>query len=125
MAVQRLEIYKCLVCGIVTEILDAGAGEPVCCGQVMQHQAEQTADPAEEKHMPIIEHCDGGVRVTVGSTRHPMETKHFIQCIELIDGQDVHKRFLSPGDEPIAWFHVESSDVRAREFCNIHGLWVS
>lgn len=125
MAVKRLEVYKCLVCGIVTEILDAGAGEPVCCGQTMQQQVEQTAEADEEKHVPLIQPCCGGVKVVVGSTAHPMESKHFVQCIELIDGQTIHHRFLSPGDAPEAWFPVQSDGLVAREICNLHGLWRS
>ncbi|MDE5880043.1 MAG: desulfoferrodoxin, partial [Desulfovibrio sp.] len=57
--------------------------------------------------------------------RHPMEDKHYIEWIELVtdDGQ-VYRRFLTPADEPEAFFdEVDAAKVTAREFCNLHGLW--
>ena len=123
MAVQRHEVYKCLVCGIVTEIVDAGAGEPVCCGQVMRRLDEKTADAAGEKHVPVVERVEGGIRVTVGSTPHPMDARHFIQWIEVIDGPAVYQRYLQPGDPPEAFFPVTGDGLLVRQLCNLHGLW--
>ena len=31
-----LEIYKCEVCGNIVEVMHAGVGELVCCGQQMK-----------------------------------------------------------------------------------------
>ncbi|MDT8284281.1 MAG: desulfoferrodoxin family protein, partial [Thermovirgaceae bacterium] len=84
---------------------------------------EKTADSATEKHVPVIEKNDGGLSVKVGSVPHPMEEKHFIEWIEVtVDGK-VCKKFLKPGDAPEAFFAVDGNDVKAREYCNIHGLW--
>ncbi len=30
---ERLQIYKCEVCGNIMEVLHEGAGELVCCGK--------------------------------------------------------------------------------------------
>ena len=120
---ERLQIYKCMACGIIAEILDGGDGELFCCGQPMNRLAEKTADAATEKHVPMIEKIDGGYKVTVGSTLHPMEEKHYIEWIELLADGKAYRQFLSPGDAPEAKFCVEAGSVAAREHCNVHGLW--
>lgn len=120
-------VYVCEICGNVAELLRAGQGELVCCGEPMKRMDEQTADSSTEKHVPVIEKTDSGYSVVVGSTLHPMVEKHFIEWIELIvDGKSC-KKFLKPGDEPKAEFCTCTDDaaasVSAREFCNVHGLW--
>ena len=86
---------------------------------------EKTADFTTEKHVPVIEKTAEGYKVTVGSTLHPMEEKHYIEWIELIADGISYKKFLKPGDSPSAEFCVKASSVSAREYCNIHGLWKS
>ena len=123
MATERQQVYKCQVCGIIAEVLDGGAGELVCCGQPMQLLTENTVDAAKEKHVPVVEAAEGGVKVKVGSTAHPMEEKHYIEWIEVIADGRVYRQFLKPGDAPEAFFPVEAAGVVAREYCNLHGLW--
>ncbi len=121
---ERLFVYKCEVCGNIVEMMHVGGGELVCCGQPMKLQEEKTADSATEKHVPVIEAIDEGVRVTVGSTEHPMTEEHYIQWIEVLNGTYVNRKYLKPGDKPMAEFYVKYSDqLVAREFCNIHGHW--
>jgi superoxide reductase len=119
------EVYKCLICGIVVETLEGGAGEPVCCGQPMQRMEEQTAEAAGEKHVPFIERLENGtVKVSVGKeTAHPMEAKHYIQWIELSADGMVLRKHLQPTDAPEAVFAVTGGTLAARELCNVHGLW--
>jgi len=121
----RLEVYKCGVCGNTVEVLTAGGGELVCCGEAMKLMAENTADAAKEKHVPEIEATAEGVKVKVGSVAHPMQEEHYIEWIEIIADGKSYKQFLSPGDEPVATFKVEAKALTAREFCNLHGLWKS
>ena len=123
MATQRLEIYKCTVCGNIVEVIHEGAGELVCCGQPMKQLVENTVDAATEKHVPVVEKTDGGYKVTVGSVVHPMEEKHYIEWIELVADGKAYRQFLNPGDAPQAVFAVEAAEVTAREHCNLHGLW--
>ena len=122
------EIYRCDLCGNVTEVLHAGAGELVCCGQPMELMAEKTEEQeGKEKHVPVISVEDGRVKVNVGSVAHPMEDNHHIEVIEILKGGEVvlSKR-LFPGDEPEAVFCMDDTeDVAARALCNIHGLWKS
>lgn len=120
---ERLEIYKCEACGNIVEVLNGGAGELVCCGESMKRMAENTVDAAKEKHVPVIETVDGGVKVKVGDVAHPMEEKHYIQWIELLADGKSYLQFLNPGDAPEAFFAVSASDLTAREYCNLHGLW--
>lgn len=70
---KRLQVYKCDVCGNIVEMVHAGAGELVCCGQPMVLQAENTVDAAKEKHVPVVTAVKGGFKVTVGAVAHPME----------------------------------------------------
>ena len=122
---KQLEVYKCEVCGNIVEVLHAGEGELVCCGQPMKLFVENTVDAAREKHVPVIEKIDGGYRVKLGSVPHPMEEKHYIEWIGLVAGNKVLRQFLQPGDAPEASFQTTAKDVSARAYCNLHGLWRS
>lgn len=120
---EKLEVYKCDLCGNIVEVLHGGGGELVCCGQPMKLFTENTVDAAKEKHVPVIEKVDGGYKVKVGDVPHPMEEKHFIEFVELIADGKVYRQFLNPGEAPEAMFCIEAADVSAREYCNLHGLW--
>ena len=120
---QKLEVYKCDACGNIVEVLHGGGGELVCCGEAMKQMVENTVDAAKEKHVPVIQAVDGGVKVSVGSVAHPMEEKHLIEWIEIIADGKAYRQFLSPGDAPEATFQVEANEITAREYCNLHGLW--
>lgn len=120
---KQLEVYKCDVCGNIVEMLHAGAGELVCCGQPMNKFVENTVDAAKEKHVPVIEKIDGGYLVKLGAVPHPMEEKHYIEWIELVAGATVLRQFLKPGDAAQAKFETKATGVSARAYCNLHGLW--
>ena len=120
---QRLQVYKCEVCGNIVEVLHEGAGELVCCGQPMKLMVENTVDAATEKHVPVIERTADGIIEKVGSVTHPMEEAHYIEWIELIADGQAFRKFLKPGDQPEALFKVDAVKITAREYCNLHGLW--
>ena len=122
---ERLQVYKCEVCGNIVEVLHAGKGELVCCKQPMKLFVENTVDAAQEKHVPVVEKTAEGIKVTVGSVPHPMEEKHYIEWIEVITDGDGCRQFLKPGEKPEAEFDVKSKKVAVREYCNVHGLWKS
>ena len=120
---QKLQIYKCEMCGNIVEVLHGGDGELVCCGAPMKLYEENTVDAAVEKHVPVIEKTAEGIKVTVGSVPHPMEETHWIEWIELLADGVAYRQFLNPGDAPEALFTITADDVSAREYCNMHGLW--
>jgi len=120
---EKLQVYKCELCGNIVEVLHGGVGELVCCGQPMRLMTENTVDAAREKHVPVIEKVTGGYKVKVGAVAHPMEEKHFIEWIELLADGKAYRQFLNPGEAPEAFFAVEATEVAVREYCNLHGLW--
>ena len=117
------EIYRCPVCGNIVEVLNAGAGELVCCGKPMILLKENTTDAAQEKHVPVVEKTTKGYHVRVGSVEHPMLNEHYIQWIELLTPKSVLRCELKPGCKPEATFFTNEECLCAREYCNLHGLW--
>ena len=122
---ELMQVYKCNICGNIVEVLHAGAGQLVCCGQPMELMKEKTQDIGQEKHVPVIEKTQTGIKVKVGSVPHPMEEKHFIEWIEIIADGRICRKFLRPGNKPEAEFEIKAQKIEAREYCNIHGLWKS
>lgn len=120
---ERLGVYKCSVCGNMVEVVRPGGGGLVCCGKPMENLAAKTADAGKEKHVPVIEKVNGGVKVKVGSIPHPMEDKHYIEWVEVLADGKSYRQFLRPGQAPEALFDLAAGSISAREFCNIHGLW--
>jgi superoxide reductase len=106
-------------------VLHAAAGTLVCCGQDMELQKENTTDAAGEKHVPVVEEAEGGVKVKVGSVAHPMQAEHFIEWVQVLVGGQSYRQFLQPGAAPEAFFAVDAEGLVAREYCNLHGLWKS
>jgi superoxide reductase len=120
---KRREVYKCGVCGNIVEVLHGGKGNLVCCEKPMNLLVENTVDAAKEKHVPVVEKINGGVKVKVGEVAHPMEEKHWIEWVEIIADGKTYRQYLNPGEAPKATFHVTADQITAREYCNIHGLW--
>ncbi|MCT4583789.1 MAG: desulfoferrodoxin [Peptostreptococcaceae bacterium] len=122
---KKLGIYKCELCGNITEVFVAGGGDLACCGQNMKYMEEKTADHSTEKHVPFVEKTEKGYKVRVGeNAAHPMTEEHYIMWIELIVDDLILRKELKPNDKPEAEFEVKHSDnVIAREYCNIHGHW--
>lgn len=120
---KKNEIYKCEKSGLMVEVLQDTEGTPMCCGEPMKLLRENTTDGAKEKHVPVVEKIEGGYRVTVGSVEHPMTDAHYIQWIELVTPTGVLRHNLTPQDKPVAEFKTDATEVEAREYCNLHGLW--
>lgn len=120
---KRLEIYKCEVCGNIVEMVHEGIGEMICCNQPMKNYVANTVDAAKEKHVPVIQRVAEGFKVMIGSVAHPMEEKHYIEWIEFIADGKTYRQFLKPCDKPEATFCIKATNITAREYCNLHGLW--
>ena len=120
---EKLQVYKCQICGNIVSMLHSGDGALVCCGEPMKLMLENTVDAAKEKHVPVIEKTAAGFKIKVGSVAHPMEQSHYIEWIEVIADGKSYRQFLNPGEAPEATFAIEAKNVVAREYCNLHGLW--
>jgi len=131
---QRLELYRCNVCKNIVEVVLEGDGELVCCGEPMELLTPKGSDEMAEKHVPVIDYeCEGaGVTIRVGELPHPMEESHYIQFIEAISKSQktIHREYLYPNEAPKITVNCRSNlgkgdGLRAREYCNIHGLYIS
>ena len=54
-----------------------------------------------------------------------MEEKHYIEWIEIIADGRSYRKFLKPSGKPEVEFEIRAEKIKAREYCNIHGLWKS
>ena len=118
------EIYKCNICGNTIKVIGKGAGQLVCCGEVMHKQTENTTDAAKEKHVPVVTKVDGCYKIAIGSVAHPMEADHYITWIALkTDDGVIHEKFPAPGEKPELVVKTTAKAVKACEYCNKHGLW--
>ena len=122
---KMFEVYKCEVCGNITKVVHNSGGLLVCCGKPMILQQEKTADQGKEKHVPIVEKSEKGIMVRVGSIPHPMEEKHYLEWVEVRDGENVYIRGFKPGEKPETEFFSVDTNVKARAYCNVHGLWTN
>ncbi len=120
---QQREVFVCQSCGNMVEILRAGQGSLVCCNQPMTLSEENTTDAAKEKHVPVLARSGADVTVTVGTVPHPMAAEHYIEWIEVLQGDAVSRHYLNPGAVPQATFELPAGAVVARAYCNLHGLW--
>ena len=120
-----MKFYKCSHCGNIIAYVEDKGPKVICCGEEMNELVPKTADSAVEKHVPVVEVEGNLVKVTVGSTLHPMAEEHFIQWIALETEQGNQRKTLKPGQEPTVTFALTPGDkvVAAYEFCNLHGLW--
>lgn len=86
-----------------------------------------STDAAFEKHLPVIKIDGDKVHVTVSSVIHPMSEAHHISFIALVTDRKAQLKKLSPTQTPEADFALEPGEkvLKAFEFCNLHGLWVT
>ena len=118
---EKLELYRCEICGNIVQIMHEGADALVCCGQpmnkVLPHGIEEEK---KEKHVPVFLNEN---EIQVGSEPHPMLEEHHIEFIQTIsdDKKHIYTKFLDINDKPV--LKINNKYSNAREYCNIHGLW--
>lgn len=124
MSTEKLQLYKCPICGNLVQVILPGAGELVCCGEPMkllkiQHDTSEIG----EKHAPKMDFRENKKFVQVIS--HPMQLEHYIQFIEVYtkDKNELHLKYFKPNDVPEFDISYLKDDIEAVEHCNIHGLW--
>lgn len=119
---SEVTFYRCEKCGNMVALIKSGGGTLTCCEQPMTKLTANSTDAAQEKHVPVIKKENGKIKVTVGSTLHPMLPEHYIEWIALVAKEKVIIQFLNPGEEPKAEF-CEMPSGTVYEYCNLHGLW--
>lgn len=122
---EKMQVYKCDICGNVVEVLHEGGGELVCCGKPMKLLSEKTEDLGAEKHVPVVEVAEDKMFVKVGSAPHPSEENHYIEFIEVIshDNKYIKRKYLSAGEKPELELKPKYKKFYMRAYCNLHGLW--
>ena len=124
---NKLEIYRCKVCGNIIQVLVGGEGELHCCGEAIELMEIKTQEGDKgEYHIPVYIHCnEKGSFVQVGKEPHPMLPEHHIELIEIIseDKKCLKLKYLDIGEEPIMYLKNDSDkNTYALEVCNLHGL---
>ena len=123
---EKLELYKCNLCGNVVEVVKNGAGELVCCAQPMEKIIPQHKEHEKnEYHVPvIIEHEDCN-EIQIGEKPHPMTDEHFIEFIEVYtkDNNKIARHYLTANDIPSIKVPKCFDFGRVVAMCNKHGLW--
>ena len=127
---EKLQLYKCNICGNIIEVINAGEGTLVCCSVPMCFLPEHNNDDEyQEKHVPIVTMEGENKIIRVGTIEHPMQKEHYIVFIEAIspDKKYLKRKYLSPDEHPVMEItqNCDYDSFLARELCNIHGLWVS
>jgi superoxide reductase len=120
--------YKCEICSNIVAVVNAGAGELICCGKPMDEmKVKSVGDEGYEKHVPIVTIDGDKVHVKIGEIPHPMEDAHHLQVVQIIrDGVVVEGKRLYPGHETEITFILEETEgIKVRVICNIHGLWMN
>lgn len=122
---KKSEMYKCEICGNVVLVELNGPGELVCCNKPMTLYDTKNDEEGTEKHKPVLTIDGSNVNVKVGSVEHPMTEEHYIVCIELLkDDIVIAEKRLKPLDKPEVNFCIKNTKgIKARSYCNVHGLW--
>lgn len=122
---EKLELYKCNVCGNLIQVILKGAGELVCCGQAMEHLIphEKENNELSEKHVPEIVQEEN--KRFVKLKYHPMLPEHYIQFIEVYtkDKSRMYLKYFEPNEIAECDITHFEENIEALEHCNIHGLW--
>ena len=119
---DKVNYFKCPVCGNIIEIIAGDIKRVKCCGKELELLIANTVDASLEKHVPIYEIDNDEIIVKVGEVIHPMEEKHYIMWISLVTDSEIIRVVLNPGDEPIVRLPYVKGAV-IYEYCNLHGLW--
>lgn len=124
---EKLDLYRCKVCGNLVQVILSGFGELVCCGQNMEKLTANTQENVtKEYHIPVyITDNNGFTSIQVGKEPHPMTPEHHIEFIERIsdDKSCMSLKYLNTEEEPRIELQHKTGKEKALEMCNLHGLW--
>ena len=116
--------FICKHCGNMVGLIDDKGAPLVCCGEEMTELVPNTAEAAQEKHLPVVTVDGSRVTVKIGSAAHPMEEAHHIAFVYVETERGGQRKQLTPGEEPCLEFSfVNDKPVAVYAYCNLHGLW--
>ena len=122
---RKQKFFICNHCKNLAGLIEDKGVPMVCCGENMTELNPNTVDASEEKHLPEVTLKGENLKVQVGSVLHPMTDEHYITFIYVETEQGGQRKYLKPGDEPVAEFSfVDDKPIAVYEYCNLHGLWV-
>ena len=117
-----MKFYRCPICGNIITVINGDIKRIRCCGKEMEELVANSIDASVEKHVPVVERNNNTIKVTVGSTIHPMEEEHYIEWIATVKDNEISLKKLTPNMIPVVELpYLKASTVYA--YCNIHGLW--
>jgi len=119
------KFYRCAHCGNIVSFLENSGVSVICCGEPMAELQANTADAAQEKHVPVAAREGGKLKVTVGSVAHPMMEEHHIAWIAVAEGNRTTRIQLMAQGAPEAEFYAGEGPVTVYAYCNLHGLWAA
>lgn len=121
----ELKYFVCEHCRNVVELVHDAGVPIICCGEKMVEMKANTADAAQEKHLPVFEVKENEVIVTISSIAHPMEEAHHIAWVSLVTEQGTQRKELDPTGSVTVKFPLLPGDkvVSVYAYCNLHGLW--
>lgn len=119
------DLYKCLNCGNIIDVIKSKDEIIMCCGNKMQKIISNTVDASKEKHLPIYTKEENLINVIVGSEKHPMNENHYIEWVQLETTQGIQRKFLKPNTDPKVVFSILDNEqiISIYAYCNLHGLW--
>ena len=121
---MNVKFLKCSVCGNIVEVIHASGVPMMCCGKPMDEIPANTVDASQEKHVPVVTIVGDEITVNVGSVEHPMIPEHSILWICLEGTSTIQRKYLNPGEAPMAKFKLDGDrPVAVYAYCNLHGLW--
>lgn len=123
---NKRKFLRCEICGNLVGMIEDRGPTVVCCGQPMTELKANTADAAQEKHVPACVREGDVLTVSVGSVPHPMIPEHYIGWIAAAQGAVTQRVTLDHTGEPKATFRLtDDGPVNVYAWCNLHGLWVA
>lgn len=122
---MKAKIFACRHCGNIAALIRDKGVPLFCCGEKMRELIPNTANAAEEKHVPICTRDKNTVHVTVGEVTHPMTDEHYIEWVLLETEKGLQIAHLTPKNEPKAVFALSEGDSvkAAYAYCNQHDFW--
>jgi len=128
-----MKFFICKHCGNLVGMIENKGVPMACCGEKMAELLPNTADAAQEKHLPVVKQaeqcacgcsCGSAVTVEVGGVAHPMLAEHNIGFIYIETEHGGKRRSLDIGQTPAVKFCCcDDKPIAVYAYCNLHGLW--